>query len=133
MHINKGHLRAPKLGGSAQKLWQERPNWEREDKQGKVEATVPTVVPTFQYYIPHSRALKQGSSRAREYRESSTCPAEPNLFSAVVDKIMTGATEEMRKLADEAIAKVYNPFESRRVEAPLPKNHVQTEFGINLR
>jgi hypothetical protein len=46
---------------------------------------------------------------------------------------MTGATEEMRKLADEAIAKVYNPLESRRVEAPLPKNHVQAKFGPNLR
>jgi len=61
------------------------------------------------------------------------CPAEPNQFSVVVDKIIVGATEEMRKLADEAIAKVYNPSESRRVEAPLPKNHVQAEFGTNLR
>jgi hypothetical protein len=46
---------------------------------------------------------------------------------------MAGATEEMCKLADEAIAKVYNPLESRRVEAFLPKNHVQAKFGPNLR
>ena len=30
------------------------------------------------------------------------CPAKPNQFSVVVEKIMVGATEEMRKLADEA-------------------------------
>jgi len=35
-------------------------------------------------------------------------PAEPNQFSAVVDMTMVGVTKEMRKPANEAIAKVYN-------------------------
>jgi len=52
------------------------------------------------------------------------CPAEPNQFSAVVDKIMEGATEQMRNLANESIAKVNIPSEARHVEAALLKNHV---------
>jgi len=60
-------------------------------------------------------------------------PAEPNQFSAVVDKVIVGATADMRRLADEAMKAVYIPSESRRSQALLPKNHVQAEFGINLR
>ena len=60
-------------------------------------------------------------------------PAEPNQFSAVVDKVMVGATADMRRLADEPMKAVYIPSQSRRSHALLPKNHVQTEFGINLR
>ena len=57
--------------------------------------------------------------------------AEPNRFSAVVDKVM--ATAEMHRLADEAMKVGYIPSESRRLQASLPKNHVQAHFGINLR
>jgi len=60
-------------------------------------------------------------------------PAEPNQFSAAVDKVMVGTTMDMRRLADEAMKVVYNPSESRRSHALLPKNHVQAKFGINLR
>jgi len=52
-------------------------------------------------------------------------PAEPNQFSAVVDKGMVGTTAEMRRLADEAMKVGYIPSESRRLQASLPKNHVQ--------
>jgi len=51
-------------------------------------------------------------------------PAEPNQFSAVVDKVMVGSTVEMRRLADEATKVAYMPSESRRLQASLPKNHV---------
>jgi len=60
-------------------------------------------------------------------------PAEPNQFSAVVDKVMVGTTADMRRLADEATKVVYIPSESRRSDAFLPKNHVQAQLGINLR
>jgi len=60
-------------------------------------------------------------------------PAEPNQFSAVVDKVMVGSTVEMRRLADEAMKVVYMPSESHRLQASLPKNHVQPQFDINLR
>jgi len=60
-------------------------------------------------------------------------PAEPNQFSAVVDKVMVGTTTDMRRLADEAMKVVYIPSESRRSQALLPKNHAQDQFGINLR
>ena len=60
--------------------------------------------------------------------------SEPNQFSAVVDKVMVGSTVEMRRLADDEAMKVaYMPSESRRLQASLPKNHVQAHFGINLR
>ena len=39
----------------------------------------------------------------------------------------------MRTLADEAMKVGYIPSESRRLQANLPKNHVQGQFGINLR
>ena len=60
-------------------------------------------------------------------------PAEPNQFSAVVDKVMVGSTVELRRLADEAMKVVYMPSESHRLQASLPKNHVQPQFDINLR
>ena len=60
-------------------------------------------------------------------------PAEPNQFSAVVDKVMVGTTAEMRRLVDEAMKVGYIPSESRRLQASLPKNHVQPQFDINLR
>ena len=60
-------------------------------------------------------------------------PAEPNQFSAVVDKVMVGTTAEMRRLADEALKVGYIPSKSRCLQASLPKNHVQAQFGINLR
>ena len=62
-------------------------------------------------------------------------PAEPNQFSAVVNKVMVGTTAEMRRLADEAMKLEvgYIPSESRRLQASLPKNHMQAQFGINLR
>jgi len=60
-------------------------------------------------------------------------PAEPKQFSAVVDKVMVGTTAEMRRLADEAMKVGYIPSESRRLQASFPKNHVQAQFGINLR
>jgi len=60
-------------------------------------------------------------------------PAEPNQFSAVVDKVMVGTTADMRRLADEAMKVVYIPSESRRSHALLPKNHVQAQLSINLR
>jgi len=60
-------------------------------------------------------------------------PAEPNQFSAVVDKVMVGTTADMCRHADEAMKVVYIPSESRRSHAFLPKNHVQAQFGINLR
>ena len=60
-------------------------------------------------------------------------PAESNQFSAVVDKVMVRATADMHRLTDKAMKAVYNPSESRRSHALLPKNRVQTEFGINLR
>jgi len=40
---------------------------------------------------------------------------------------------EMRRLADEAMKVDYIPSESRHLQASLPKNHVQAQFGINLR
>jgi len=40
-------------------------------------------------------------------------PAEPNQFSAVVDKVMVGATADMCRLAYEAMKAVYIPSESR--------------------
>jgi len=46
---------------------------------------------------------------------------------------MVGITADMRRLADDAMKAVYIPSESRRSDTLLPKNHVQTEFGINLR
>jgi len=60
-------------------------------------------------------------------------PAEPNQFSAVVDKVMVGTVADMRRLADEAMKVVYIPSESQRSHALFPKNHVQDQFGINLR
>jgi len=60
-------------------------------------------------------------------------PAEPTQFSAVVDKVMVGTTAEMRRLANEAMKVGYMPSESRRLQASLPKNHVQAQFDINLR
>ena len=51
-------------------------------------------------------------------------PAEPNQFSAVVDKVIVGSTVEMRRLADEAMKVGYIPSESRHLQAGLPKNHV---------
>jgi len=60
-------------------------------------------------------------------------PAEPNQFSAVVDKVMVGTTEDMRRLADEAMKVVYIPSESRSSHALLPKNYVQDHFGNDLR
>ena len=36
-------------------------------------------------------------------------------------------------MADEAMKVGYIPSESRRLQASLPKNHVQAQFGINLR
>ena len=39
-------------------------------------------------------------------------PAEPNQFSAVVDKVMVGTTAEIRRLADEAMKEGYIPSES---------------------
>jgi len=61
------------------------------------------------------------------------CPAEPNQFSTVVDKIMVGAIKQMRKFADEAMVEVYTPSESCLLEAALPKNHVQADFRSDLR
>ena len=61
------------------------------------------------------------------------CPAEPNRFSAVVDKITGGANVQMSNLADDAIAKIYIPSEARRVDAALPKNHVQAVFRSDFR
>ena len=58
---------------------------------------------------------------------------QTNQFSAVVDKVMVGSTVEMRRLADEAMKVAYMPSESRRLQASLPKNHVQPQFDINLR
>ena len=60
-------------------------------------------------------------------------PVEPNQFSAAVGKVMVGTTADMRRLADEAMKVVYVPSESRRSHALLPKNHMQDQFGINLR
>jgi len=51
-------------------------------------------------------------------------PAEPNQFSAVVDKVMVGTTAEMRRLAEEAMKVGYIPSESHRLQASLRKNHV---------
>jgi len=56
-------------------------------------------------------------------------PAEPNQFSAVVDKVMVETTADMRRLADEAMKAVYIPSESRRSDALLLK----AQFSINLR
>jgi hypothetical protein len=42
------------------------------------------------------------------------CPEEPNQLSAVVDKIMGGANEQMHELADEAIGKVCTRIASRQ-------------------
>jgi len=58
-------------------------------------------------------------------------PAEPNQISAVVDKVMVGSTVTMRRLADEAMKVAYMTSESRRLQASLPKNHVQPQFDIN--
>ena len=71
-------------------------------------------------YVEISRPL--GSALSAEFDHQNYCsqftfelggdpilfPAEPNQFSAVVDKTMVGVTKEMRKPANEAIAKVYN-------------------------
>ena len=46
---------------------------------------------------------------------------------------MVGTTAEMRRLAEEAMKVGYIPSESRRLQASLPKDHVQAQFGINLR
>ena len=88
-----------------------------------------------------------GSPLSAEFRHQNFCnqfkielggdpvlfPTEANQFSAVVDKVMVGTTADMCRLADEAIKAVYIPSESRRSDALLPKNHMQTEFGIKLR
>jgi len=64
-------------------------------------------------------------------------PAEPKQFSAVVDKVvdkvMIGTTADMHRLAGETMKAVYIPSELRRSHALLPKNHVEAQFGINLR
>jgi len=58
--------------------------------------------------------------------------ADPTNFLPLWSR-MVGATADMRRLADEAIAKIYNLSELRHTEALLPKNHVQAKFDINLR
>jgi len=63
--------------------------------------------------------------------DSILFPAEPNQFSAVVNKVMVGTTADMRRLADMKV--VYIPSELRRSHALLPKNHVQAQLGMNLR
>jgi len=58
---------------------------------------------------------------------ANTPPRKPD-FARLV-----GTTADMRRLADEAMKVVYIPSESWRSHALLPKNHVQDQFGINLR